>query len=60
MTYVFDDVAMVRHEEEGAALLHVDLHADQAIGVAGEMVQGNALAEVEALVVEGLPVAGSC
>jgi hypothetical protein len=29
-TYILNDVAMVADEEEGAAVLHVDLHADQA------------------------------
>lgn len=30
MTYVLDDVAVVADEEEGAAVGHVDLHADEA------------------------------
>lgn len=55
-TYILYDVAVVRHEEESATILHVDLHADQAIGMAGQMVEGDALAEVEGLVVECFPV----
>ena len=47
---------MVTDEEESAGFGHVDLHPDQTVCVAWEMVQGDALAEVHGLVVEGLPV----
>ena len=49
-------MAVVGDEEVGAHFGHVDLHADQAVGVAGQVVQGDALAEVECSFVEGLPV----
>ena len=47
---------MVTDEEKGPGFGHVDLHPDQTICVAWEMVQGDALAEVHGLVIERLPV----
>ena len=47
---------MVTDEKEGPGFGHVDLHPDQTICVAWKMVQGDTLAEVHGLVVEGLPV----
>lgn len=35
---VLDDVAVVADEEVGAHVRHVDLHADEAVCVAGEVV----------------------
>lgn len=48
---------MIGDENKGAALGHVDLHADQAISVAREVMQRNALAELERAFVKGFPVA---
>jgi len=53
---VLDHVAMITDEEEGATVRHVDLHSNQAIGVAWQVMQCNALAEIKSSVVEGLPV----
>jgi hypothetical protein len=48
---------MIADEEEGASLPHVDLHTDEAIGVAGEVVEGDSLAEIHRAFVKRLPVA---
>jgi len=53
---VFDNVAMIADEEEGAAVWHIDLHTDQAICVSWEVMQRDALTEVHILVGECLPV----
>ena len=49
-------MAVIADEEDRAAVWQVDLHAHQTVRVAGEVVQGDALAEIEAALVEGLPV----
>lgn len=54
---VLDHMAMIADEEEGSAVAQIKLHADQAVGVAWQVVEGDALAEIEGAVVEGLPVA---
>ena len=55
-THVLNHVAVIADEEDGSAIGQVDLHADQTVGVAGQVVQGDALAEIEAAFVKGLPV----
>ena len=49
-------MAVIADKEDRAAVWKVDLHAHQPVCVAWEVVQRNALAEVEAALVEGLPV----
>jgi len=49
-------VAVVADEEDRSTVWQVDLHADQTVRVAGQVVQGDALAEIEAAFVKGLPV----
>jgi len=56
ITPVFDDVAVVADEQVCATVLQIDLHTDQAVGMAWQVVQSDALAEVEGSFVEGLPV----
>lgn len=56
MTYVLNDVAVITNEQERAAVLEIDLHADQAIRVSWKMVQCDALTEVERPLIECLPV----
>lgn len=58
-TYIFYDMAMVTDEEESPSLGHIDLHPDQTIGVAWQMVQSDPLTEVHTLVIERLPVSGA-
>ena len=58
-SYILDYVAMVTDEEESPSFGHVDLHPDQTVCVAWEMVQCDALAEVHGLVIEGLPVSAA-
>ena len=53
---VLNHVAVIADEEDRSTVGQVDLHTDQTVGVAGQVVQGDALAEVEAAFVEGLPV----
>lgn len=55
-TYVLNDMAVIADEENRAAVWQVDLHAHQTVRVPWEVVQRDALAEVEAAFVEGLPV----
>ena len=55
-TYVLDHMAVIANEKNRATVREIDLHAHQTIRVAWEMVQRNALAEVEAAFVKGLPV----
>jgi len=50
-------VAVVTDEEDGSTVRQIDLHANQTVGVAGQVVQGDALAEIETTLIEGLPVA---
>lgn len=57
MTYVLNNMAMVTNEQVGAAVLQIDLHANQSVSVTRQMMQRNALAEVEGSLVKGLPVA---
>lgn len=49
-------MTMVTDEKEGACFWHVYLHANQAIGMTWQMVQGDPLTEVHSLVIERLPV----
>jgi len=49
-------VAVITDEEDRAAVRKIDLHSHQSVRVAGEVVQRDALAEIEAAFVEGLPV----
>lgn len=49
-------MAMITDEEEGTTLRQVDLHSDQAIGMTWKVVESDALAEIEAALVECLPV----
>lgn len=53
---VVHDVGVVADEEEGAVVFEVDLHADEAVGVTGEMVEGETLGEVDGTIVERFPV----
>jgi hypothetical protein len=55
-THVLNHVAVITDEEDRSTVGQVDLHADQTVGVAGQVVQSDALAEIEAAFVEGLPV----
>ena len=57
-TYIFGDMGVVADEEPSPRVEHVELHPYQAIRVAGEMVQRDALAKVHGLGVKRLPVAG--
>jgi len=56
---VLNHMTVIANEEEGSAVAQVQLHADQAVGMAGQVVKGDALAEIEGAVVEGLPVASA-
>jgi hypothetical protein len=56
VTHVLNHVAVIADEEDRSTVGQVDLHADQTVGVAGQVVQSDALAEIEAAFVEGLPV----
>jgi hypothetical protein len=56
ITYVLNNMAVIADEEDSAAVGKVDLHSYQTVRVAWEVVQRDALAEVEAALVEGLPV----
>jgi len=56
VTPILNDVAMITDEKESSAVRHIDLHPNQAISVARQMMQSDALAEVEIPLVEGLPV----
>ena len=49
-------MAVITDEEDRAAVWQVDLHAHQTVRVAREVVQRDALAEIEAALVESLPV----
>lgn len=51
-------MAVVADEEYGAAFGQIDLHSDQAIGVAGQMMESNSLTEIHAALVERLPIPG--
>lgn len=59
-TYVLDHMAMIADKEDRSALGQIDLHSDQTVRVSWEVVQSDALAEVEAALVEGLPVPNRC
>lgn len=56
ITYVLNNMAVIANEKDRAAVWQVDLHAHQTVRVPREMVQRDALAEVEAALVESLPV----
>lgn len=47
---------MVADEQVSTTVLQIDLHTNQAISVSRQVVQGDALAEVECSLIEGLPV----
>lgn len=49
-------MAVIADEEDRAAVWQINLHAHQTVRVAWEVVECDALAEVEAALVEGLPV----
>jgi len=49
-------MAVIADEEDRAAVWQINLHAHQTVRVTWEVVQRDALAEVEAALVEGLPV----
>lgn len=53
---ILDHVAVVADEEEGAAVGKIELHSNQAVRMAWQVVQSDALAEVQCSLVEGLPV----
>lgn len=52
-------MTVITDEQEGAGIGHIDLHSNQTIRVTRKMVKRDPLAEVECLVVEGLPVTKS-
>lgn len=56
-SYIFNDVAVIADEKEGARIQHIDLHAHQASRVAREVVQGDALTKVQGLFVKSFPIA---
>lgn len=56
VTYVLNYMAVITDEEDRAAVWQVDLHAHQTVRVAREVVQRDALAEIEAALVESLPI----
>lgn len=49
-------MTVIADEEDRAAVREVDLHSHQTVRVAREVVQRDALAKVEAALVESLPV----
>ena len=49
-------MAVIADKEDRAAVWQINLHAYQTVRVAWEVVKCDALAEVEAALVEGLPV----
>ena len=55
-TYVLNNVAVIANEEISATVLEIDLHANQSVGVPRQMVQCDALAEVEGSLIESLPI----
>ena len=55
-TYVLNDMTVIADEEVSPSFRHIDLHPNEPISVTWQMVQGNALAEVECLIVERFPV----
>ena len=57
---VLDNVAVIAHEDDCAVIEEIDLHANQTVSVSWQMVQGDALAEVECSLVKGLPVTANC
>lgn len=57
ITPILDDVTMIAHENESAAVWEVDLHANEAISVTRQVVQCDALTEVQRSLVECLPIA---
>jgi hypothetical protein len=52
-------MAVVAIKEKRPCLGHVDLHPNQAVCVARQMMQGDALTKVRRLVVEGFPISAS-
>ena len=53
---VLNDVAVIADEEEGAAVAEVELQGDETVRVAGEVVQRDALTEIDGLVGKSFPV----
>ncbi|HEX3639967.1 MAG TPA: hypothetical protein VHV10_01615 [Ktedonobacteraceae bacterium] len=49
-------MAMVTNEQVGTTILQIELHANQSISVTWQMMECNALAEVEGSLVKRLPV----
>lgn len=56
ITHILNDMAVIADEENRPTVRQVDLHAHQPVRVPGQVVQGDALAEIEGALVEGLPV----
>jgi len=56
VTPVLNNMAMITDEQESSSLGHVDLHTNQTVSMTRQMVQGDALAKVESLIIECLPV----
>jgi hypothetical protein len=52
-------MAVVANKAKRPCLGHVDLHPNQAVCVARQMMQGDALAKVHRLIVEGFPISAS-
>lgn len=55
-SYILNHMAMVTDEEESPSLGHVNLHPNQTISMAGQMMQSDTLTEVHSLIIERLPV----
>ena len=55
--YILDNMTVITDKQERATIWQIDLHADQAICMAGQVVKRNALAEIEGSLIERLPVA---
>lgn len=56
ITPVFNDMAVVTDKEESTTIRHVDLHTNESISMARQMMQCDSLAEVDGPVVESLPI----
>lgn len=56
-TYILNYMTMIANKEECACVNHVYLHADQAVCMAWQMVQRDALTKVKSLLIKSFPVA---
>ena len=54
--YILNHVAVITNEEVSAAIWQIDLHPNQPIGVAWQMMQRDTLAKVERPLIEGFPI----